>query len=297
MRNWRVVTAVAAVVLAAVAGVLVWQYTDEADERAEADQELVEVYVAAEPVPRGVSGADAIARELLVVEEMRRADFARLRNPVVPGGEAAVRDLIAAATIPEGVPAVADLFVRRGQLQGTALEIEEGMQAISLSLDQARGVAGFVMPGDSVNVILSLEVAATRTAPGAAVRTGSGVRTTAFLVPGAKVLAVDRVTTTGAAGGTATTDTNGDGVVDGDDAATTTPANAGLVTLAVTPRQAEQIAAAVTHHGGGVYLSLNPAGFDLADFQNPTEIVEAINLFDQPLSLVDELLPQLGAQP
>lgn len=297
MRNWRVVTAVAAVVLAAVAGVLVWQYTDEADERAEADQELVEVYVAAEPVPRGVSGADAIARELLVVEEMRRADFARLRNPVVPGGEAAVRDLIAAATIPEGVPAVADLFVRRGQLQGTALEIEEGMQAISLSLDQARGVAGFVMPGDSVNVILSLEVAATRTAPGAALRTGSGVRTTAFLVPGAKVLAVDRVTTAGAAGGTATTDTNGDGVVDGDDTATATPANAGLVTLAVTPRQAEQIAAAMTHHGGGVYLSLNPAGFDLAEFQNPTEIVEAINLFDQPLSLVDELLPQLAAQP
>ncbi|GIU87651.1 MAG: hypothetical protein KatS3mg009_2166 [Acidimicrobiia bacterium] len=81
-------------------------------------------------------------------------------------------------------------------------------------------MAGFVVPGDSVNVILSLEVAATRTAPGAAVRTGSGVRTTAFLVPGAKVLAVDRVTTAGAAGGTATTDTNGDGVVDGDDAAT-----------------------------------------------------------------------------
>ncbi|GIU87649.1 MAG: hypothetical protein KatS3mg009_2164 [Acidimicrobiia bacterium] len=56
VRNWRVVTAVAAVVLAAVAGVLVWQYTDEADERAEADQELVEVYVAAEPVPRGRLG-------------------------------------------------------------------------------------------------------------------------------------------------------------------------------------------------------------------------------------------------
>ncbi|GIU87652.1 MAG: hypothetical protein KatS3mg009_2167 [Acidimicrobiia bacterium] len=50
----------------------------------------------------------------------------------------------------------------------------------------------------------------------------------------------------------------------------------------------------MTHHGGGVYLSLNPAGFDLADFQNPTEIVEAINLFDQPLSLVDEVLPQLA---
>ncbi|GIU87650.1 MAG: hypothetical protein KatS3mg009_2165 [Acidimicrobiia bacterium] len=61
---------------------------------------------------------------------------------MVPGGEAAVRDLIAAATIPEGVPAVADLFVRRGQLQGTALEIEEGMQAISLSLDQARAWPG-----------------------------------------------------------------------------------------------------------------------------------------------------------
>lgn len=294
MRNWRVVTAVAAVVLAALAGVLVWQYTDEADERAEEDQELVEVYVAGATVQRGVSGADALRRELLVVEEMRKADFDRLGNPVVPGEEARIRDLIAAATIPEGVPVVAELFVQRGQLQGTALEIEDGMQAISLSVDQTRGVAGFVAPGDTVNVILTLEAEEVRAAPGGAVKAGAKAKTTAFLVPGAKVLAVDRVTTAGAATGAPTTDTNGDGVIDDKDDATTVPTNAGLVTLSVTPRQAQQIAAAMTNYGTGVYLTLNPPEFDIEEFENPTEIVEAINLFDQPLTLLDEVLPQLG---
>jgi Flp pilus assembly protein CpaB len=293
-----VVTAVAAVVLAALAGVLVWQYTDEADERAEQDQELVEVYVAAAPVQRGVSGADALQRELLVVEEMRRADFDRLADPIVPGREARIRDRIAAATIPEGVPVVAGLFVERGQLQGSALEIEEGMQAISLSVDLPRGVAGFVAPGDSVNVLFSFEAQTVRTAPGGPVRSGRDQRTTAFLVAGAKVLAVDRVTTVGAATGAPTTDTNGDGVIDDRDEATTVPANAGLITLAVTPRQAEQIAAAMVQNAGGVYLTLNPPEFTVEDFQNPTEIVEAVNLYDQPLALLDEVLSQLErAQP
>lgn len=298
MRNWRVVTAVAAVVLAALAGVLVWQYTNGADERAEQDQELVEVYVAAAAVQRGVSGADALQRELLVVEEMRRADFDRLADPIVPGREARIRDRIAAATIPEGVPVVAGLFVERGQLQGTALEIEEGMQAISLSVDLPRGVAGFVAPGDSVNVLYSFEAETVRTAPGGPVRTGLNQRTTAFLVPGAKVLAVDRVTTVGAATGSPTTDTNGDGVIDDRDEATTVPVNAGLITLAVTPRQAEQIAAAMAENAGGVYLTLNPPEFTVEDFQAPTEIVEAVNLYDQPLALLDEVLTQLErAQP
>jgi len=291
VRNWRVVTAVAAVVLAALAGVLVWQYTDEADERAEQDQELVEVYVAHSTVQRGVSGADALRRKLLVVEKMRKADFDRLANPVVPGQETRIRNLVAAATIPEGVPIVAELFAPRGQLQGTALEIDDGMQAITISVDQTRAVAGFVAPGDTVNVILTLEAEEVRAVPGGAVKTGGKAKTTAFLVPGAKVLAVDRLTTTGPVTGTPTTDTNGDGVIDDKDNATSAPTNTGLV----TPRQAQQIAAAMTNYATGVYLTLNPPEFDVEGFQNPTEIVGAINLFDQPLTLLDEVLPQLGA--
>ena len=56
----------------------------------------------------------------------------------------------------------------------------------------------------------------------------------------------------------------------------------------MTPRQAEQIVQATTI--GTVYLSLNPPGFNTRQFKTPEEIVEAINLFDQPLTLVDSTL-------
>jgi hypothetical protein len=39
-----------------------------------------------------------------------------------------------------------------------------------------------------------------------------------------------------------------------------------------------------------MYLSLNPPGFDPKKFTSPEEIVEALNLFDQPLSLVQSTL-------
>ena len=57
---------------------------------------------------------------------------------------------------------------------------------------------------------------------------------------------------------------------------------ASLITLQVTPRQAEQIIQGTTL--GTVWLSLNPPDFKPGDFQNPTEIVDQINLFNQTLT-------------
>ena len=67
---------------------------------------------------------------------------------------------------------------------------------------------------------------------------------------------------------------------------------ASLITLEVTPRQAEQIVQATTI--GTMYLSLNPPGFDPKKFTTPQEIVEALNLFDQPLSLVQSTLTTIA---
>jgi hypothetical protein len=60
----------------------------------------------------------------------------------------------------------------------------------------------------------------------------------------------------------------------------------------VTPRQAEQIVQATTI--GTMYLSLNPPGFDPKKFTTPDEIVEALNLFDQPLALVQSTLATIA---
>jgi hypothetical protein len=62
----------------------------------------------------------------------------------------------------------------------------------------------------------------------------------------------------------------------------------GLLTLEVTPRQALQITHA--QNGAGIaYLSLNPQSFDVEDFEIPTEIVEAVNWFDQELTFAAQV--------
>ena len=60
---------------------------------------------------------------------------------------------------------------------------------------------------------------------------------------------------------------------------TTQPQNqpSSLITLQVTPRQAEQIVQGTTL--GTVWLSLNPPDFNAGKFKSPTEIVDA----DQPV--------------
>ena len=63
MRNWRVLTAVAAVVLAALAGILVWKYTQKAKDDAKKPYKLVTVLVAEKGIPANTSFASALEGE------------------------------------------------------------------------------------------------------------------------------------------------------------------------------------------------------------------------------------------
>lgn len=275
MRKWRVVTAVAAVVLAAVTGVLLWQYLDGADERAAEDLELFDVLVASKDVPAGTSGAEVID-EYSEVKKFTRAS--RPPTSLSPNKGRTIEDLYAAAAIPAGQPLTEDLFVAQEAVVSSALQIAEGKQAITVNVDQTRGVAGFVAPNDSVNVLVTLDVKNVLSTNAQAA--GQTAKTTAFLIPGVRVLAVGQTTAVG----------EQDDENDGDDAE---EVPAGLVTLEVTPRQAEQLAHASAV--GSIYLSLNPAGVEAPAFESVEEIVEAVNLFDQPLTKVQEVFAALDA--
>jgi hypothetical protein len=47
---------------------------------------------------------------------------------------------------------------------------------------------------------------------------------------------------------------------------------------------------------GTISLTLNPPDFDVKDFKTPDEIVQAYNLFDQPLRYLDSLKGQIEAE-
>jgi pilus assembly protein CpaB len=287
VRNWRIISTIAAVVLAAIAGVLVWKYVTDADSRAERDKKLVSALVAKQRIARGTTFEQIVSDELL--ETKKIPEDALPPNRVVPGTDQALLALyegrIAATDIFAGTPVVADQFVQASQLVNTvAGAIPKGKQAITVSLDQTHAVGGFLTPGDKVNLLLNLSVTDV-TKRGAANAAGEGLRTTAFLLPGIKVIAVG-ATTILPTSPAAPANTTGNGGVTTTTQPATQPAN--LITLEVTPRQAEQIVQATTI--GTMYLSLNPPGFDPKKFQRPEEIVEALNLFDQPLALVQSTL-------
>jgi len=290
VRNWRVITAVTTVVLAAAAALLTYGYLNNADQRAQDKVQQVPVFVAKANIPAGTSAQDAFAQGWIVKDKIPQKNVPDL---AITGAQA-VQGKFAVGTLDKGQVITNDSFVTRTQLGGTlASQLAKGDQAISFSVDQPHGVANMITAGDSINVILSLtnpnfDRPKSSTAVGA---TPSSHNLTAFLLPGLKVLAVGTSpatsTTTGAS--TQTAAANGPST-------TTTPPNApaqnlGLITVEVTARQAEQIAHAQSLNGT-IYVSLNPTGFDAKKFKFPAEIVDAGNLFDQSLTQLDKIEAQ-----
>jgi len=201
-------------------------------------------------------------------------------------------NLIAGHDISEGQTIVLEDFVTSGSVAsglGGTLSTDEdkvgknNAQAISINLDDTHAGGGFLSPGDRVNVIATVDITDVTS------NNSKAVKTTAFLLPGIKVLAVGATTggvkTASATGSTGTT-------------TPTTQPNAqsrGVITLEVGPRQAEQLAHAAQL--GTLWLTLNPSTYKQGDFK--VDAVEAIagaqNLFDQPLTETDKLLAAIKA--
>ena len=288
MRNWRIISTIAAVVFAAVAGVLVWKYLTGADSRAEKKKDLVPVLVAKQKIARGTVFDTVLADKLYTESQLPR--------DAVPPGQiepATDKDLltvykgkVAATDIYPGTPLVNGEFVQSSQLVSTvAGAIPKGSQAITVSLDSTHAVGGFVTPGDTVSMLVTLTVKDESNGGGA------GVHTTAYLLPGLKVLAVGSSTVLPTQSNATTAAAMSDGSTP-----TTQPQNQppSLITLQVTPREAEQIVQGQAE--GSLYLSLNPPDFKPGTFQNPDEVVDAVNLFNQPLPVVQQVLNQIKSQ-
>jgi pilus assembly protein CpaB len=255
--------------LAAAASVLAYTYLTQADARAQDKTELVPALVARSDIPKGTPGATAVGQNLFETKQVPR--------DVLPDGSMSdtksLSGLVAGAQIARGQFVVQSSFVAPSQVNGFSTTIKNGLQAISFSVDQTHGVAGFIQPNDSIDLLY--------TAP---LTQDAGLKVTAYLIPGLHVLAVGNTT----AGATQAPATNGTTPT------TQAPAqNTGIITVEVSPRQAEQIAHA-ENIGGTMTLTLNPPSFAAKDFKTPQEIVETYNLFDQPLTYADSVAQQVN---
>ena len=208
------------------------------------------VLVAQRALPAGtIITPDAIGYQLWPEELVQNAYFLE--------GEADVSKLIGTVvrqTVTAGEPVTQGSLVRPGDRGFLAAALTPGMRAIAIPVNAKAGVAGFVFPGDRVDLVL------TQTVSGAE---GKALKASETILRNLRILATDKATTTHTV--------NGKTAVRG----------FSMITVEVTPQIAEKIAVAQTL--GTLSLVLRP----LAD--NQSELERAIASGD--LVIPDDATP------
>ncbi|HUP84128.1 MAG TPA: Flp pilus assembly protein CpaB [Acidimicrobiales bacterium] len=240
MGSRRTLIVVAAVVLAALAAVTTFVYVRGIEDRAYQGAQLVQVFVVTQDIPKGLPGEQA-ANDFIKVDKVPRK--------LLPSSAVTALDelagKVAVAPLAANTILVTGQFVDPRTAQVTfSQKIPAGKVAITVSVDQVRGVAGLLVPGDKVNILV---------ADGASER---------LLFQNVDIIAI---------GSTAAPQA-------GETAEVTNPGS-GLITFAVPPEAASRIAYASTQ-GGGLYLTLVPT--DNAPVNVPP--VNGANLFSGGLT-------------
>lgn len=148
-----------------------------------------------------------------------------------------VVDLATRTDILANEPVNMDRIVREGEDAGMAFLIPPGMRAITIAVDEVIGVAGFIRPGERVDVIGTIELKNSQT--------GS---TTWTVVQDVEVLAVSQEMTAAV---------REDRAQNNNDEEKEKARLGTSVTLAVTPYQAQKIA--LSEERGSLRLTLRPA--------------------------------------
>jgi pilus assembly protein CpaB len=227
----RVLAILIAVVLALVATAAMVVYVNGADRRALAGQQPTNVLVAVKTIPAGMSGEDARINKLIdwVPVPTRNA----LKGRVLSLEQ--LRNRYAEVNIAAGEQLLLERWVGAEDIGGRRLlQIPEGHQAVSIGVDVVRQVAGFVTPGDRVNVAVTMPEG------------GEGGDRTRYVLRGVKVLAVGATALT-----RSSAQANGGRVNQGKGSQTLT-----AITLAVADAYVPPVIFAAEK--GSIYLTLLP---------------------------------------
>ncbi len=149
----RVLIVIVAVALAGVSAFAAVNYLSSADSRALGNAEMVEVFMVKKDITKGFPGEQALDEGYVVKDRIPRKYYPA--KAVV--NSQTLRGKVALAPIPAGLPVVDGAFVDpRVATVSFAQRIDKGMEAITISVSDTQGVARLVVPGDHVNMILTL---------------------------------------------------------------------------------------------------------------------------------------------
>ncbi len=245
----RLLAAFAALVLLVVGTVVLVAYVRGADARAFAGARTVEVLVVDELIPQGTPGAELV--------DLVRTDIlpAKAALPGRVTDLASLSGRVSAVDLQPGEQLLASRFEGPDELQAPGtVAVPPGAQEVSILLEPQRAVGGRLAAGDTVGVVVSVELAA-------------GPATHAVL---------HDVLVTQVQGAPAPAAAEGDPETASAGAAA--PSASLMITLAVSAAQAEAVVFGIEH--GTLWLSLEPDGADVSG----TDVITPGNIYGKAFS-------------
>ncbi|MGI9598250.1 MAG: hypothetical protein ACR2QK_18955, partial [Acidimicrobiales bacterium] len=153
MNSRRTVILIVAVVVGALAAVGLLNYVKNAETTAGEEAAPVEMWVVRQPIPKGTPIQAAIDGQLIGIEETA-SKFRPGTAVVEPSTELA--GLVAVTDLPINMPIMTGSFVSPNVINtGITDRLEErGLVTVTFNVDQSRGAAYLIEPGDFVNVMV-----------------------------------------------------------------------------------------------------------------------------------------------
>lgn len=245
MSSRRTLILIAAVLVGAIAAYALYTYIGGIEDEANDNAERVRVFKIVEDIPKGTFGDEAFAQGM-IEEDVIAKEF---RPATAITTEAQIDGLVAISDLPANQVVVSNQFVSQASSLSTFSSLLKNNEvAITISVDQVRGVAGLLVPGDFVNMLILVEEVDTEGEP---LDAGQTVFKTParYLYQKVQILAVGQQRKL-EPGETAATNADGTAVE--------TASASGLITFAVPAEAAQRIASV---SAAGVYLTLVPKDY------------------------------------
>ncbi len=145
---------IAAIAVGALAAFMIFNYVGGVEDQANQGAERVDVFVVRKDIPKGLPGEQARDEGYIVQDKIPREFLpaSAVRSLDQIDGRVALNNLAANQVLVDG------MFVDPAQAQiGFSARIPDSQVAITLSIDEVRGVAGLLVPGDKVDLLVTAQ--------------------------------------------------------------------------------------------------------------------------------------------
>lgn len=145
---------IAAIAVGALAAFMIFNYVGGVEDQANEGAERVDVFVVRKDVPKGMPGEQARDEGYIVQDKIPREFLpaSAVRSLDQIDGRVALNNLAANQVLVDG------MFVDPAEAQvGFSARIPESEVAVTVSIDEVRGVAGLLVPGDKVDLLVTAQ--------------------------------------------------------------------------------------------------------------------------------------------